>query len=58
MSDLTSLTDEQRDEEFNALSTDDCGHLAAFVSSQFPEIFDQAVAALKSYKGSHLEATR
>lgn len=52
------LTDDERDEEFNALSVDDCGHIAAFVSSQFPEVFDQAVAALKGYKGGRLEVAR
>jgi hypothetical protein len=49
------LTDDERDEAFNALSPDDCGHVAAFVSSQYPAVFDAAMAAFAAYR-TRLEA--
>jgi hypothetical protein len=42
--------------EFDALSTDDCGHLVAFFASQFPAYFDAGVAALGSYRHEIEEA--
>jgi hypothetical protein len=54
MDDLTVpslLTDEQRDAEFDRLSVDDCGHIAAFVASQYPDVFDAALAAFARYRG-------
>jgi hypothetical protein len=50
------LTDVERELEFDALSTDDCGHLVAFFASQFPAEFDAGVAALGSYRHEIEEA--
>lgn len=44
------LTDDERDAAFHDLSEDDCGHIAAHVRDQFPEIFDAALAAFGRYK--------
>lgn len=49
------LTDEERDEAFAALSTDDCGHIVAHVASQHPAVFDAALAAFAAYR-TRLEA--
>lgn len=50
------LTDDERDEEFAALSTDDCGLIFAYVADQAEGVFDQALRALKTYPG-RLEAS-
>lgn len=43
------LTDDERDEMYDALSLDDCGHVVAFVSTRYPAVFDAALAALGRY---------
>ena len=45
------LTDDERDEEFAALSVDDCGLIVAYVADQAGSVFDHAIAALKTYPG-------
>lgn len=49
------LSEEQRDRELAEMSEDDHGHIVAFVADQYPGVFDEAFAALNSYRGSHLK---